>query len=132
MRQQVTVTRLIDAQYAEVMLRRQSACSGDCHKCGGCTAAEEVIHVRARNAIGAKPGDTVIVETAGKTVLQAALLVYLVPLVLFFIGWAIGTRLVFPGLFAAAGFVLGMIPALVYNRHLTNKKPVSYTITAFG
>lgn len=132
MQQKVTVTRRIDAQHVEVMLRRQSACSGDCHRCGGCAAPDEVICVRAVNQIGAQPGDTVIVETAGKTIMQAALLVYFVPIVLFFAGWAIGGVLGSAGVGGAAGFVLGLIPAVCYNRYLSRKRPVTYTITAFS
>ncbi len=134
MRQQVQVTRLLDERYAEVTLRRQSACSGDCGHCGGCGAPDEVITVRAFNAIGAAPGDRVVVETAGKTVISAALLVYLVPLVLFFSGWAVGRAVGLPGMAAlccALGFLLGIVPAACYNRYLTRKKPVAYTITAF-
>ncbi len=131
MQQQVLVTRLIDTQYAEVMLKRQSACSGDCHHCGGCATPNEVIRVKAVNRIGAKPGDTVIVETAGKTIVQAALVVYLVPIVLFFVGWAVGSMLGSGGLGGALGFLLGLIPAVCYNRYLLRKRPVTYTITAF-
>lgn len=131
MQQKVTVTRLIDAQYAEVMIKRQSACSGDCHRCGGCATPNEVIRVNAVNRIGAEPGDMVIVETAGKTIMQAALLVYMVPIVLFFIGWAVGSALGSAGAGGALGFALGLIPAVCYNRHLRRKRPVTYTITAF-
>jgi sigma-E factor negative regulatory protein RseC len=135
MQQRVQVTRLLDNGFAEVSLHRQSACAGDCHRCGGCATEGEVIHVRAYNSIGAQPGDTVMVETAGKTVLSAALLVYLVPLLLFFFGWAVGYAVGLPGMTAlccALGFLLGIIPAVIYNRFLTKTKPVTYTITAFA
>ncbi len=133
MRQQVQVTRLIDECHAEVTLRRQSACSGDCGSCGGCAAAGQWITVQAVNTIGAQPGDRVLVETAGKTVITAALLVYLVPLVLFFAGWAVGAAIGRGGtsaLLGALGFLAGMVPAVCFNRYLS-RRPVTYTITAF-
>ena len=80
-------------------------------------------------------GDRVIVESAGRTVLSAALLVYLAPLVLFFAGWAVGSAVGLPGWAAACcslGFLLGIVPAVCYNRYLTRKKPVQYTITALS
>lgn len=135
MRQQVTVSRVLPDGFAEVTLRRASACSGDCGSCSGCGAAAQMITVRARNAIGAREGEQVIVETAGKTVLSAALLVYLVPLVLFFAGWAVGCAVGLTWAMAALcalGFLLGIVPAVCYNRYLVRKKPVRYTITAFA
>ena len=38
---------------AEVVCVRESACSGDCHKCSGCGAAKETILLEAQNPIGA-------------------------------------------------------------------------------
>ena len=36
MRQEVTVSRVLEGGMAEVTLRRRSACAGDCGRCGGC------------------------------------------------------------------------------------------------
>ena len=133
MRQEVTVSRVLEGGMAEVTLRRRSACAGDCGHCGGCGEQAQTITVRAYNRIGAHEGDRVIVESAGRTVLSAALLVYLAPLVLFFAGWAVGSAVGLPGWAAACcslGFLLGIVPAVCYNRYLTRKKPVQYTITA--
>ena len=47
---------------AQVVHIRQSACSGDCHKCSGCGAAQETLVLTARNPIGAAPGDLVQIE----------------------------------------------------------------------
>ena len=135
MRQCVTVSRILPDGFAEVMVRRKSACAGDCGRCGGCGEQAQTITVRAYNAVGAAEGDRVIVESAGRTVLSAAMLVYLVPLVLFFAGWAAGCAVGLPGWAAvccALGFLLGIVPAVCYNRYLIRKKPVRYTITAFA
>ena len=44
---------------ATVIHVRESACSGDCHKCSGCGAAKEAVIFTADNPIGARPGDLV-------------------------------------------------------------------------
>ena len=47
MEQTVRVKRTYDDGTAQVMHLRQSACSGDCHKCSGCGAAQETIFLKA-------------------------------------------------------------------------------------
>ena len=132
MRQTVQVTRELDPGYAEVFLERQSACSGDYHRCGGCGAVREKLFVRAQNPIGAQPGDHVTVETDTKSVLVSALIVYLVPLLLFFAGYFLGTAVgIVPGLSGSLGFALGVVPALLWNRHLERRRETTFRITGF-
>ena len=57
---------------ARVVHVRESACSGDCHKCAGCGAAKETVEITAQNPIGASPGDLVIIRSASGPVLAAA------------------------------------------------------------
>lgn len=131
MQQKVQVKRLLEHGYAEVFIERQSACSGDCHKCSGCGAQKETVFVRAKNAIGAKPGDKVIISTDDRQIFKAAMVVYIIPLVLllagYFAGYAAGWK---PGLAAAAGFALGVVLIVLYNRHVERRRPVHFTITA--
>ena len=61
MEQTVRVRRLLPEGRVEVVHIRQSACSGDCHKCSGCGAAQETLIFEAENPIGAQVGDKVIV-----------------------------------------------------------------------
>ena len=75
---------------ATVVHMRQSACSGDCHKCSGCGAAAEQIQLEAVNEIDAQAGDFVKIESASAPVLKAAAVMYVVPMVLFFLGYLIG------------------------------------------
>ena len=57
---------------AQVMVVRQSACSGDCHKCSGCGAVEQKMLLTAQNPIGAKPGDLVtIASDSGAEIVRA-------------------------------------------------------------
>ena len=87
----------------------------------------------ARNPIGARPGDLVTVESATGPVLKAAAVLYVLPLVLFFLGYYLGTL---PGSFGALGgclgFVLGVIFVVVYDRKVVKKSNMGYTITAYA
>ena len=67
---------------AQVIRIRESACSGDCHKCSGCGAAKETIVFTAENPVNAQPGDLVYVKTQSAPVLMGAAVVYLLPLLL--------------------------------------------------
>ena len=112
---------------------RESACSGDCHKCSGCGAAKEAVLLTADNPIGARQGDLVKVESATGPVLKAATVLYMMPLVLFFIGYAIGAAMNLSGaLCGCLAFVLSIVLILVYDRKVIQKADLGYTITAFA
>ena len=117
---------------AQVACLRQSACSGDCHKCSGCGAVEQTMIFTAQNPIGAKPGDMVTVESATGPVLQAAAMLYLLPLVLFIAGYLIGMQWGLGGLVGALAFVLSIVLVVVYDRLVMKKKNTVYTIVGYG
>jgi len=129
MRQRGTVES-VTGTTAVVSVRRESACSGDCHKCAGCGAVTQTLQVRADNPIGASPGDRVYFDSSSAVVLWAAVLVYLMPVLGFFVGYFTGVAVGAVGLMGAAGFLLGWIPALLYNRWV-KRRPPTYTIVAF-
>lgn len=129
MRQRATV-EAVQGNMAVVSVLRESACSGDCHKCAGCGAVKQTIQICAQNPIGARGGDRVYVESSTATVLWAAVVVYLMPIVGFFAGYALGFRIERIGLLATAGFFLGWIPALCYNAYVKKRPPV-YTLIGF-
>ena len=72
---------------AQVVLVRESACSGDCHKCSGCGAAKQTLFVTANNPIHAPVGAVVVIRSASGPVLAAATMLYMMPLGLFFLGY---------------------------------------------
>jgi len=118
---------------AQVIHVRESACSGDCHKCSGCGAAKEALVFTADNPIGAGVGDLVKVESASAPVLKAAAVLYLLPLVLFFLGYFLGEQLGFAaGLMGGLGFALGVAGVVVYDRKVVRHQNIGYTITAFA
>ena len=105
MQQQVRVLNINPDGSAQVIYLRQSACSGDCHKCSGCGAVEQSMIFTARNPIGARPGDLVNVESATGPVLKAAAVLYMLPLVLFVAAYLVGMQWHLGGVTGALGFI---------------------------
>ena len=133
MTQTVRVQKLLDNGSAQVVHVRQSACSGDCHKCSGCGAVQESMTLTARNPIGAKPGELVVIESQTGPVLAAAAVLYVVPLVLFFLGYLIGFLQWNRGpLCACIAFALGIAVSILYDRIAVKNKQIVYTITGYA
>ena len=133
MTQQVRLLRLNDDGTAEVVHIRQSACSGDCHKCSGCGAAKETIVLTAHNPLGAQPGDLVVIRSETGPVLAAAAVVYLIPLLLFIAGYLIGLTVWGSGALLGCGaFLAGVAIAVFYDRRVAAKRKTVYTITGYA
>ena len=133
MEQIVRVHRQRSDGRVDVILVRESACSGDCHKCSGCGAQKETMIVPAENPIRAEVGDFVTLTSDTSTVMKAVVAVYLVPLVLFFAGFALGTALGWGGpLVGGLGFVLGLVFAVWFDRRTAKKGETVYTITGYA
>lgn len=133
MEQLVRVRQINPDGTAQVVCIRQSACSGDCHKCTGCGAAKETVLLTAANPIGARQGDLVKVESETGPVLKAAAVLYVLPLVLFFLGYYLGTLVgAFGALGGGLGFALGVGLMVLYDRTVVRKRKEHYTITAFA
>jgi len=126
--QKVKIRRVFPDGTAEVVHIRESACSGDCHKCSGCGAAKESITLTARNAIGAGPGEVVIVKSDSAPVLRGAVVLYILPLVLFILGYLLTAS----GWGGCLGFVIGIVAVIVYDRKVAKKEETVYTITGFA
>lgn len=131
MRNRATVEAVRENGTALLAVRRESACSGDCHHCVGCGAAEQTVHLTARNPIGAQCGDVVWVASESVPVLKAAALLYLLPPLLFvaayLAGDCMGTSAALTG---AAGFAVGLLPAFAWNRRLRHY-PAEHRIVGF-
>lgn len=121
MTQIATVEKILPGGRAEISVARQSACTHACSECVGCgrsTAAP--VRAVAENPIGAQTGQKVVVESATRQVLGVVLLVYVLPVALFFLGYftfplgSEGAR----ALAAVCAFFLGVIPAVLYDRRL--------------
>lgn len=132
MQQLVRVRQVHADGSATVIHVRESACSGDCHKCSGCGAAKEAILLDAKNPIGAKPGDLVTIESETGPVLKAAMVMYMLPMVLFFAGYALGAVWQQGPLVGCLAFVASIGLAVVYDRKVVKKQNLGYTITGFA
>ena len=132
MTQLVKIRKINPDGTAQVILIRQSACSGDCHKCSGCGAAQETLLLDAHNPIGAQPGDLVNIEAKSGPVLAAAAVMYILPLVLFLTGFAIGSVWNLGALVGGVCFALSIGIAVAYDRLVVKKKETVYTITGYA
>ena len=133
MEQTVRVRETFPDGTATVIHIRESACSGDCHKCSGCGAAQETLLIRANNHIRAEVGDMVILTSESGPVLKAALVLYMVPMALFFLCYYLGDRWLGRGILCSvAGFALGIALAVVYDRKVLKKRKPVYTITGYA
>ena len=96
MTQTAKVREILSSDIALIAVKRVSACAHDCSKCasGGCMMMEHPdLTVRAYNEPGARVGDVVLVESSSKSILSMAAIVYLLPFVFMFFGYAIGSWL---------------------------------------
>ena len=132
MEQKVRVKKVNSDGTAQVLHIRQSACSGDCHQCAGCGAVEESLMLTARNPIGARPGDLVVIRSESGPVLTAAAVLYVLPLVLFFLGYILGMTWQLGALVGGLAFALGIALAVAYDRLVAKKRKTVYTITGYA
>ena len=137
MEQTARVNRLLPGGRAEIAVKRKSACGHDCSKCGGgCSEmlVQSEVKAVASNPLGAQPGDTVRVESRSGQVLWIAAVVYLLPLLLFFVfcfAGAAATGSENTGLLlGGVGFVAGIAVAVAVNRVVKQRNMTAFSITA--
>ena len=130
MTQIATVEKILPGGMAEISVPRKSACGHDCEECAGCGMTGAAIKARARNDIGAQPGDKVVVESSTKKIFGVVALVYVLPVVLFLLGYFLSEGLA-EGMryaIAVATFVVSFIPCVLYDRHARKKELLTYQI----
>ena len=132
MTQIATVERIVNADYAEISVPRKSACGHDCEECAGCGVSGAAVLARALNPIGARPGQKVVVESSTSKMLGIVAMVYLIPVVLFVAGYfataLMGLAVPVQYAVAIAGFVLGIVIAILYDRRLRAQGGLTFTI----
>ncbi len=128
MQTEARVIALKENGMAELAVRRDTAC-GDCATCGGCNAG--TVRVTVANSLHAAVGDKVVIETATRTVILIAALVYLLPLLMFFTGYALaGAVGVRPLLLGGIGFAVCLLATVLVNRKMSGK--LKYRMTGFA
>ena len=132
MTQIATVERIIDGDHAVVSVPRKSACGHDCEECAGCGVSGAAVRAKALNTVGARVGQKVVVQSDTKKMLRIVALVYMLPLVLFLAGYVIpalmGTSVGVQYGLAGLGFLVGIVGAIAYDRHLRARGGLSFTI----
>lgn len=112
----------VKGKRATVRFDRRSACDS-CHMCA-VTRDGMKVEVVIENTLGANVGDFVEVEMAQRFVLTAAVIVYLIPLVLVALGVGIGVLFneLTQILLAVGGLVIGFVIAFLLDRFVIKKK----------
>ena len=132
MTQIATVERILDDRYAVISVPRKTACGHDCEECAGCGVNGTAVQAKAVNAIGARPGQKVVVESSTQKMLRIIALVYLIPVALFLAGYLAAALLTASvGMHyrtAAVGFAAGVLVAISYDRKLKARGGLSFTI----
>ena len=135
MTQDALVTRIINTDMAEVVVTRGTACGANCGNCESCMF-DSKLHTPARNLISAKPGDQVIISSKSSRVFSAAMLVYVMPLVLFLIGYAVAAALgAGEGicvLCSFIGLVVGAVILVLTHQKWKEKHPITFDIINFA
>jgi len=134
MTQDAVVFRCLNDDTAEVVVTRATACGSNCGSCEACVFQNELKTV-ARNLIGAKPGQRVLIESKSSQVYGAILLVYIVPILLAvlgcFVAYAAGASEGVCVLCTFLGFILGAVITVATQRMKKNKSNISFDIIKF-
>ncbi|MEA5151394.1 MAG: SoxR reducing system RseC family protein [Oscillospiraceae bacterium] len=134
MTQDAVVTKLMPRGMAEVTVVRSTACGGSCGSCESCIYQNE-LKTLARNKIDAQPGQKVVIESKTSVVVGAAMLVYIMPLALFLIGYALAAAAgASEGLCIAVSFaalVVGAVILVTSQKLRKNKNPITFDIVGF-
>lgn len=134
MTQDAIVFKCLNDAEAEVVVTRATACGSNCGNCEACVFQNELKTV-ARNLIGARPGQRVLIESKSAHVYGAIMLVYIVPIVLAVIGcfaaYGAGASEGICVLFTFLGFILGAAITVLTQRVRKDKDPITFDIVAF-
>ncbi len=130
MTQIATVEEILDHGYAKISVPRKSACGHDCEECAGCGVTGTAVRARARNDIGARPGQKVVVESSTKKLLGVVVLVYLLPLLGFLVGYFLSAGLgeTVRALIGIGAAALSFVPCVIYDRYARKHETLTYTI----
>ncbi|MDD5903042.1 MAG: SoxR reducing system RseC family protein [Oscillospiraceae bacterium] len=132
MTQDAVVTRVFPNGLAEVAVTRGTACGSNCGNCESCAFQNELKAI-AKNTVHATPGEKVVIESVSSRIFSAAFLLYIVPFIALFIGYAIAAvNALSEGmciLVSFAAFALAVAAVVVYQRINKRKKPITFEIT---
>ena len=116
--------------FVEISVPRKSACGHDCEECAGCGMTGAAIHARAKDPVGVRPGQKVVVESATRKILGVVALVYLLPVVGFLLGYFLSEGLAESWRYAIAigATALSFLASVAYDRKARREESLTYTI----
>lgn len=132
MTQNGVVTKILNNGKAEVSVERGTACGGHCSGgCEACVYANRIL-IQAENLVYAAVGDRVILESRTSSIMGATMLIYMLPLLFFFVA-LIATSVSGLGqgmcaVISLIGALLGGVFAVVIGRR---KKEIVFRITGY-
>lgn len=134
MTQEGIVTKAMDNGLAEVMVERTTAC-GECANREVCQYTSE-IRTYAKNTIGAREGEKVIIQSKSSEIIGAAFLLYIVPLIVLLAGYMLIARTGAPEMHCIAGafggFAVAVAIVTIYQRQRTKKKQIEFEIVRYN
>ncbi len=88
------------------------------------------IKARAKNGVGAQPGDKVVVESSTKKLFGVIALVYVLPVIFFLLGYFLTEGLAESWRYAIAiaAAVVSFLPSIFYDRYARRKEILTYEI----
>ncbi len=89
MLQEAIITKIREDGLAEVVVERSGICGGDCDECNSCRY-EKLMKTVVQNPIEAHRGQHVYIEMPTSGVLKGAIYIYIIPLVMLFVGYFVG------------------------------------------
>jgi len=132
--QDAIVYRCLQDGMAEVVVTRATACGSNCASCEACVFQSELKTI-ARNLIGAKPGQKVLIESCSSKVYGAIALVYVLPILLalagYFLAYAAGAKEGVCILCTFLGVLLGGVVIVMSQRLRRDKTPITFNIIQF-
>ena len=131
MTQDAIVVKLLPNSMAEVVVTRSTACGNNCGSCESCIF-QSGLKTLAKNNIGAKPGQKVVIASSSKKIFSAALLVYIMPLLFFLVGFAVSSALgASEGICVLVSFlslILSAAVLIITQRNKTGSQQISFDI----
>ena len=119
MLQEAIITKIRDDGLAEVVVERLGICGGDCNGCEGCKY-DHLMKSVVQNPIGANRGQHVMIETPTSGVVKGALVLYVLPIVMLILGYALGALLSLSEsyciLAAFAAALVGIVIAIIVSK----------------
>ena len=127
------IVKSVSGELCEVVVRRKTACGDNCASCTG-ACRMNFGQVTAKNPICAKAGDCVIIEMESKKVLLSAFLVYIMPILVFFVSFFSVQRIyksssLASGIAAVVTVLAFCVTALFDRRHKTDFLPIVIKIS---